>query len=233
MEKAFRIISFWTIFITLPILLLLNSVEIAAFDLDFYSAQYDENQVMENTGIEKEELMNITEKMVDYLKGDRKDLEVYGEVNGQKQLIFDKRDQAHMVDVKDLFSKGFLLRNLSLAFFLIALIYLVFIKGQKRKAAQAIFLSAAITIFIFILLGIIVATDFSKYFDSFHYILFDNDLWRLDPRESILINLVPLGFFQNIMVKIILYFSGGLLICILLSGWYLRNSKKRNYIFTR
>lgn len=233
MGRTFRIISFWIIFISLPILLLLNSVEIAAFDLDFYNAQYDENQVMENTGIEKKELMNITEKMLDYLKGDREDLEVYGQVNGQKQLIFDERDQAHMVDVKELFSEGFFLRNLSLAFFLIALVYLAFIKGHKRKAAQGVFLSAAITIFILILLGMIVATDFSKYFDSFHSIFFDNDLWRLDPKESILIHLVPLGFFQNIMVKITLYFSGSLLICILLSGWYLRHSKKRNYIFTR
>ena len=233
MGRTFRIISFWIIFISLPILLLLNSVEIAAFDLDFYSAQYDENQVMENTGIEKKELMNITEKMLDYLKGDREDLEVYGQVNGQKQLIFDERDQAHMVDVKELFSEGFFLRNLSLAFFLIALVYLAFIKGQKRKAAQGVFLSTVITIFILILLGMIVATDFSKYFDSFHSIFFDNDLWRLDPKESILIHLVPLGFFQNIMVKITLYFSGSLLICILLSGWYLRHSKKRNYIFTR
>lgn len=233
MEKAFKIISFWIIFISLPILLLLNSVEIAAFDLDFYSAQYDENQVMEDTGIEKEELMNITREMLDYLKDDREDLEVYGQVNGQKQLIFDEKDQAHMVDVKELFSKGFLLRNLSLAFFLIALVYLAFVKEQKRKAAQGIFLSTVITIFILILLGIIVATDFSKYFDEFHYIFFDNDLWRLDPRESILIHLVPLGFFQNIMIQIILYFSGSLLICILLSGWYLKHSKKRKYIFTR
>ncbi|SJZ59969.1 TIGR01906 family membrane protein [Garciella nitratireducens] len=233
MEKAFKTISCWIIFITLPLIFLLNSIEITAFDLDFYGVQYDKNQVVENTGIKKPELMNVTKEMLQYLKGDRQDLKVYGEVNGQKQLIFNEKERTHMEDVKELFSKGFIFRNFSLVFFVISFIYLVFIKKEKRKVAKAIFLSATITILIFIVLGMIISTDFSKYFDIFHYIFFDNDLWQLDPKESILINLVPLGFFQSIVIRIALYFFGSLLFCILLSGWYLKKFKKTNYIFIK
>lgn len=233
MKKAFGRIAFLVICITLPVIILLSSVERVAFDLNFYSKQYEENDVVENTGIKKEKLMSITGEMLDYLKGNRENLEIYGQVKGEKQLIFDERDQAHMVDVERLFSKGFLFRNISLILLVVSFVYLALYKGEKRRTAKAIFYSGICTIAIFILLGIFVFTDFSQYFDIFHYIFFDNDLWRLDANKSILINLLPLGFFQSIVVKILIYFFGGLMIAILLSGWYLRRHKKRKYIFSR
>lgn len=233
MEKAFEKIAFLIIFVTLPVVILLSSVEFVTFDLDFYNKQYEENHVVENTEIEKDELMHITGEMLDYLKGNRENLEIYGQVNGEKQLIFDERDQAHMVDVEKLFSRGLLLRNISLILLVVSFIYLAFYKREKRKTAKAVLYSAIFTIATFVILGVIVSTDFSRYFDIFHYIFFDNDLWQLDPKKSILINLLPLGFFQSIVVKMLIYFLGSLVIAIFLSGWYLRKHNKRKYIFSR
>ena len=83
-----------------------------AFDKGFYENKYDQYQVVENTGIEKNELMRITDEMLDYLKGERQDLRIFGKVQGEERLIFDQRDQAHMVDVQYLFIRGKIIRNI-------------------------------------------------------------------------------------------------------------------------
>ncbi len=47
---------------------------------------------------------------------------------------------------------------------------------------------------------------FSKYFIVFHKIFFDNDLWILDPKTDILINMVPeIFFFQTTMLIVALF----------------------------
>jgi integral membrane protein (TIGR01906 family) len=227
MEVFSRRIAFWVIFITLPIIIILTSVEIVAFNIDFYDAKYDKYNVVENTGIEKDELMDITEELLAYLKGERQDLELYGEVHGDNRLIFDERDQAHMVDVQELFVKGIILRNVAFIIFFIATLYLV-LKKYRQRVARAVFLSLITSTAIIILLGIIISTDFSKYFDIFHYIFFDNDLWRLDPKKSILINLVPLGFFMDIVIKLSIYIFGSFGAGALLSGRYLRKNREQS-----
>lgn len=228
MKKYLKVISQLVIIIALPLVLLFTSVEVATFDKGFYKAEYEKYDVVGRTGIKILHLMDITGEMLEYLKGDREDLEIYHEVHGEKQLIFDERDQRHMVDVQILFLKGFLLRNILLILLAMAIGYLFWAK-EKRKIFKGVFLSSIISFGIILLLGIIISTDFNKYFNLFHYIFFDNDLWRLDPKKSILINLVPLEFFMDIVKKIALYFFSSMGLFTLFSGIYL---KKKQFIRT-
>lgn len=197
-------------------------MEMLAFNRNFYDTKYDQYHVVKNTGIEKDDLMEITEEMFAYLKGERQDLKIVGEVHEKEQLIFDEKDQAHMVDVQQLFIKGRILRNIFAILFPLGFLYLVFVKKDKESAVRAIFRSFIAFTSIIVLLGIIISTDFSKYFDVFHYIFFDNDLWRLDPKKSILINLVPLGFFMDIVIKLSIYIFGSFGVGTFLSGMYLK-----------
>ena len=57
-------------------------------------------------------------------------------------------------------------------------------------------------------LAAIISTDFTKYFIVFHKIFFNNDLWVLDPRTDMLINIVPEGFFFDTAARIALVFAG-------------------------
>jgi integral membrane protein (TIGR01906 family) len=57
-----------------------------------------------------------------------------------------------------------------------------------------------------ILLGILVVTDFTRYFTIFHEIFFNNDLWILNPNTDLLIQMLPEPFFVNIAGKIGLSF---------------------------
>ena len=58
--------------------------------------------------------------------------------------------------------------------------------------------------------------DFDQFWLNFHYLFFDNDLFLLDPNTEILINMVPSTFFQDLVIRIILLFSGLILVIWLL-----------------
>lgn len=76
-------------------------------------------------------------------------------------------------------------------------------------------------------LGLIISTDFTKYFILFHHIFFTNDLWILDPATDMLINIVPEGFFMDTAARIALLFGSLSLVlfgvCLLLT---VRNRRK-------
>ncbi|MGO1372277.1 MAG: lipoprotein intramolecular transacylase Lit, partial [Senegalia sp. (in: firmicutes)] len=73
--------------------------------------------------------------------------------------------------------------------------------------------------------GIAISIDFNKYFTIFHEILFTNDLWLLNPKTDILIQMLPLDFFYSISIRILTYFILQLIIIFLL-GFILREKEK-------
>ena len=75
MKKTISII--FSIF--LPIAILLFSTNIIAFNESFYAKKYDEYKISSSTNIEKNELMDLTNKLFKYLKGeeDNSDIEKY------------------------------------------------------------------------------------------------------------------------------------------------------------
>lgn len=48
--------------------------------------------------------------------------------------------------------------------------------------------------------------DFNRFWTMFHQIFFDNDLWLLDPRVSIMINMFPEDFWFGMVIRIALTF---------------------------
>jgi len=210
--------------ISLPIILLLTSVEIATFDIDFFEEKYVEYNIMKVTGIEKDNLMEVTEELLSYLKGTRKDLIIFTEVNGKTEQVFEEREILHMEDVKELFQKGYLLRRILLFLSGISIIFIVIY--QKKNLGKTLIISAIYPIILLIILATLMYVDFYKYFTYFHEIFFTNDLWLLNPKTDILIQMLPLEFFNSIAYKIVLLFIMGLLI-ILVTGILL--SRKYKY----
>lgn len=50
-----------------------------------------------------EDLLEVTDEMMDYLRGDREDLHVMTVMDGQEREFFNAREIAHMEDVQGLF----------------------------------------------------------------------------------------------------------------------------------
>ena len=75
-------------------------------------------------------------------------------------------------------------------------------------------MGSAVTFFgLGLILGVVIVLNFQGFFVLFHEIFFRNDLWLLDPRESILINMVPEPFFMAVAWQILLLAAAIFLIC--------------------
>lgn len=194
-EKMNKIISIiFSIF--LPITILLLSVNIIAFNESFYAKKYDEYGIPSSTNIEKEGLMDLTNKLFKYLKGK--------EDNSYIEKYFNKKELIHLEDVRVLFEKGFVLRNISIIILLASFLYLIF-KNPKNLVKYSMY-SSIVSLGIVLAVFLLYLIDFNKYFTYFHLILFDNDLWLLNPNVDILIRIFPEQIFISLLNNIVLLF---------------------------
>ncbi len=216
-------ISFMAVFL-LALILLLNCIEISAFDLNFYSAEYEKLKRPEDIGISQQELMDVTQVLLDYIRGKRSDLNVKAVIRGQERYVFNEREIAHMVDVRELFMRGYRLRRiLTIGFiFLLVILYILTKKDMIRWMLKAHLILLAFLAVVAGVLFWLINQDFTPYWNYFHYIFFDNDLWQLDPQVDVLIQIVPEQFFYDIVVRIIMHFILGMLaVGGLLGGIYI------------
>lgn len=201
----------------LIIAILITSFQVAIYgdpEYKFYEKEYRKYQVTESLQMEMDDVMDVTEKMMDYLIGRREELSVETTVNGETMDFFNEQDRLHMADVKNLFLGGLALRWWLLGIFVLLILILIFpLKADwKRILPKAYFISLGIFLILTILLGCLFASDFTKYFTIFHEIFFTNDLWLFDPATDLMIRMLPEGFFYDMVIRIGMYFLVGLVI---------------------
>lgn len=205
----------------------LTVIDWAAFDLNFYRREYEKLNIPESTGMNQDDLLKVTQELLDYIRGKREDLMVVAPVHGQERQVFNQREIDHMVDVKDLFSLGFRLRWISLGIIIILIGLLIGFRGKRsiRDLATSYLLVLSILIILGLILMGFILVDFTKVWDQFHYIFFTNDLWILDPRTDILIQMVPEQFFFDMVVRILRTF-GGILTALAIGAIYVLSQKR-------
>lgn len=179
--------------------LLFTSIEAAVYWIPgYFEKEYAKYDVTETVSMTMEDLLDVTDQMMAYLRGNRPDLHVETTMGGVQREFFNAREIAHMEDVQGLFLGAIQFRRIGLAVMALCLLALFLLKTDFKRTFPRILwtgtwlffaLSAAIT-------GII-ATDFTKYFILFHHIFFKNDFWILNPATDMLINIVPEGFFRD------------------------------------
>jgi integral membrane protein (TIGR01906 family) len=198
-----------------PLVLLFTGVEIATRDDGFFRQQYEENNVMDNTGMTVDTLMEVTHQIQDYLFGQRGDLQLTAPIHGEEVEVFNEREIIHMEDVEVLFQKGLWIRNTALAFLAMVISYAI---TKKRPFVWKALLGGCVLLVVGGgLLGLLLYLDFDRYFVLFHEIFFANDYWMLDPTDSVLINMVPLPFFINIVKRILMWTGLGTALMVLAS----------------
>ena len=220
------------------VLILCQSIIIPTFFMPFFRWQYNRLEIAENMDMDFDELMHVTVELLDYMRGRRDDLAgiratVAGEQRGPAEEgyreFFDCREELiHMEDVRVLYDYLFILRNVAFWGFLAILCFMLLMKykvgyllARCTREVFAGFLGLAV---IFV---IIVVIDFDRAFEVFHLILFNNDYWLLSPARSLLINMVPIGFFQHIAVFIGLLMGLVPAGVIVFDSIYLQRAKRR------
>lgn len=201
----------------LVLALLITSFQVAIYgdpDYRFYEKEYEKYEVTEALEMEMDDVMDVTEKMMDYLIGKRPKLSVETTVDGKTQDFFNEQDRLHMADVKHLFLGGLKLRWVFLGIAVLLLVLLIFpLKADwKRILPKAYLIALGVFVLLTAVLGGLIASDFTRYFTLFHEIFFTNDLWIFDPETDLMIRMLPEGFFFDMVVRIGICFIAGLAI---------------------
>lgn len=194
----------------LMIILLITSVEAVVYwTPGYFEREYTKYNVLDSLpSMTMEDLLEVTDEMMDYLKGEREDLHVVTVMGGQEREFFNEREIAHMEDVQVLFLRAMSLRRACIFICVLCLGFLFLIKAPVRRVLPpSICAGTGLFFGITAILALIISGDFTKYFVIFHHIFFDNDLWILDPATDMLINIVPEGFFMDTAARIALLFG--------------------------
>jgi len=182
--------------IFISIFLLVTSVQYFSFNEDYLYKNIDKN-----VPVASENLKLISKNLADYLENKRDTLVFEITYEGEVREAFNNREIQHMIDVKDIYVKLNYLKLISLL-----LIFGIIVLNRKRYLLNAMYYSTGLSFGFSLILGIMVSINFNKAFIFFHEIAFSNDLWLLDPKTDLLINLLPLSFFINISIHMLILF---------------------------
>ncbi len=203
--------------------LLVTSIELVTYDKSFYIDQYKKLDTATTIGISETDLHRVTWDLLDYIKDKKATLkDIKADINGDMRQVFNDKEIAHMVDVKDLYKFATDVRAYSIiAIVVLLLVILTFYrKMAARKLALSFLWTTGALIVLSAILYLLIQSNFSYYWDLFHHIFFDNDLWLLDPNTDIMIQMVPEAFFYSAVTRVILYFSTASIILALVSIVY-------------
>ena len=211
-----------------------HSVIFPTFFVPFYRWHYQRvdastgMDIAQTIGMTHEDLMYVTVELLNYMRGRRDSLEgLSAHVDGHRaqrtiyENFFTDLEIRHMVDVRVLYDRLFMLQYIALGLFLAINLALYFLKDNLVlvKCTRHVlggFLALAV-----VMTGII-SINFERAWDIFHYIFFDNDYWRLTPFRDLMINMVPLHFFLHISIFIGILLAVKCTFFIALSTWVLR-----------
>ena len=209
MNNIKKIISAIAFFL-LSLASILTIVDLCCFDRGFYEQEYAKDNTAMRIGMSDEDLMKSTNALLDYLQDERQDIVVDAEVNGDMREVFDERETAHMVDVKDLYQGAILVRNITaIAGSLLLCAMLILTKEDRLSFVKDGFVyGIGLTITLIAAIAIYAMVDFTAFWINFHELFFDNDLWLLNPNTSIMINMFPEVFFSDLVIRIILFTAG-------------------------
>ncbi|MBQ0004861.1 MAG: TIGR01906 family membrane protein [Clostridiales bacterium] len=203
--------------VCLVIVVLISSMELLCFKgTGWYEKEYEKYSVLEDVrGAEltMDEALAVTENLQNYLTGSEPELCDF----------FSEREVSHLADCRDLFGMALLVRNIALVVLVTSLLWLI---CKKAFRPRVYWLTLAAIVAVALAAAAVCGADFINLFAKFHYLVFDNDLWLLDPRHDNLINLLPIGFFRD-TVKMCVGIGGVVLVAVGLCGF---SVTKRNIL---
>lgn len=209
MSKVYPIlkkISAIFIFICLFLLVLFSTIFMNVNNMSFFEKQYTKLNIEKTTQMTKIEYRDATKSLLEYINKN-KPITATMKQDNQTISVFNNKEITHMVDVRNLYSsaKTFVMVLLFMMFCMLSFMYIKFRKDALKiikyyKQALVIFSSALLLIIV------IAVANFDYFWDSFHRLLFTNELWLLDPNVDRMINMFPLELFHALVFKIIGWF---------------------------
>lgn len=181
-------ITLGKLFVILATLVLLFSaafftVSLVLRDSDYIEQKYKDLDVGTQMGMSTPDLAKATTALLDYMRGERVNIQVGARVNGAElpDIFYHEKEIVHMAEVQDLW--------LSLQWFaqygamgaagLLLLGFLITERGKKRALlSSGLFWGCGIFGGILAFLGVWAVLDFSSFWTVFHFIIFPASLFQ-------------------------------------------------------
>ena len=112
-----------------------------------------------------------------------------------------------MKDVKDIVQSAIDLRRVCMVLIVVSLCAVIIFRLNKFVFLKFFTLFFGLIGILFYIVAWVSVLNFNREFVIFHEVLFNNDLWLLDPRDSLMINMLPESFFVDTFVRVCLTFS--------------------------
>ncbi len=189
-------------YLVFPLLVVIVALFIMAGFQPFYSYQFEKNGVYQVVDIDRAAMPTVIDRLSGYVVGRYPTFNYQLTIGGVRCDVYNAREVLHMADVR----KTFDVTRYIGAFIAIYVTAVIFALAAEQRLDYLVKLTRAGLIGVVIatlLLGVLVASNFAKYFVVFHEIFFDNDLWLLNPATDRLIQMLPQVFFRDIVLAII------------------------------
>ena len=155
----------------------------------------------EETLLPETEYPGMNRMITGFLAGREKDFQYTFTENGSEYVCFQKHEQVHMTDCRELIRLDGLVFLLSTGTLSVCLLTGLTGKRKPDRTKNGFgkgFLNGSMVMAGLLIIGVTWAVlDFDRVFTLFHEIAFTNDLWLLNPNTDMLIRLMPETFFTE------------------------------------
>jgi integral membrane protein (TIGR01906 family) len=197
--KILKTIVFWFFICCVPLLLITSNLRWGINEIRVYEYGVDKYEISYVTRIDKPELMNVYQHLIDYYNSEVDSAQVIVEKEGRKVAIFNEKELIHLSDVKNLIQLDYVIQIAALLILLVCcLALLIVLKARWHMLANGFLWGSVVTLGLMIFLALWSVFGFEQLFVLFHRLSFTNEFWILDPGADYLIMLFPGGFFYDI-----------------------------------
>ncbi|HLG23646.1 MAG TPA: DUF1461 domain-containing protein [Candidatus Nanoarchaeia archaeon] len=195
----------------LPVIVLIGSARVNAFNDSFYEKKFSEYGVF----AEIENAWVLHRSVIEFINSK----------SGFLPDSFKEREKSHLEDVRGVVSSARNLLIFSVISFAIISAFAFFYINNNKKFKEFIgkvfFHGGILTIVLSLVFLIMMQLDFGATFERFHRLLFPQGTYLFDPSTEIIVNLYPEPLFLHIGIKIALT-----IICIsaslILAGYFMK-----------
>ena len=215
--------------IAVPVTLVATNVRFAANEGRLYEYGFDKYDAEARTGLARDDISRAGRELRRYFNNDEETIHVLVEEDGREVSFFSDRETAHLRDVKGLLQLTFRIQEMGVAYVL-AYVVGVFVwarEGSLRRLATQVLAASLVVVVAIAAVSAVALLGFDRAFEQFHFLAFDNDLWRLNPRTDHLIQMFPEGFWFDTTMLVGFLTLAEVAVLAFASGLYLGLTRRR------
>jgi integral membrane protein (TIGR01906 family) len=221
--SALRTLATVLFVLAVPAALITTNIRFMVNEPRVYTYAIDDYGAVASTGVSRDELLRAMGELRAYFKSSDETLAIRVEQGGREVSLFNPRETAHMVDVKNRFQLQNRVQEFSVLYAItyIAAAVLWSREISVRRLAVSTMIGSGMTLLAIGGAGVFGLSGFDSAWTQFHEVLFSNDFWLLNPRTDRLIQIFPPEFWQNIVFFIGLLSAAQAALLLVVSGLYL------------